>query len=119
MIIIPFWVKILAVAALVAGWSAFCYDLGYDKRDLEVKTDYINKIEDAQKIERALREELAGVSERLQSALADVKTEIVYVDKITTREIEKPVYSQCIIPESGVIIMRDNAQRLNSLRDKK
>lgn len=117
--IIPIWLKALLVLAVIAGWSAYCYDLGYDKKDLEVKTEYIAKMEEAQKIERELREDLAKTSERLQKALGQVRIETVYVDRITTREIEKPIYSQCIVPESGVVIIRDNAERLNSLRDKK
>lgn len=116
--LIPWWVKALVVAAVIAAYSFFWYDIGYDQKDLEVKTAQLEFIKESQKREDELREKLATTSENLQAALQEVRVEVVYVDKITRTEIEKPVYQACIVPESGVIIMNRNAQTLNDLRSK-
>lgn len=116
--IIPLWVKILIPLLIIGAWSYFCYDLGYDKKDLEHKTAILKEKDDQKKREDALRKELSETSEKLQNALSNIKTETVYVDRVVTKEIEKPVYGQCIVPDTGVELMRENADRLNNLRVK-
>lgn len=114
--LIPWWVKALVLAAILAAASYFWYDKGYDARDLEIKTEQLIEIEELQAQKAAKEGELRDVSAALQESLANVRVEIVYIDKVVTKEIEKPVYSQCIVPESGVSLLRENAQKLNSTR---
>jgi hypothetical protein len=115
--IIPFWAKALALALVIGGFSWFWYDKGYDARDLEVKTEQLATIEELTKQKQAKEAELRDVSQKLQDALRDVRVEVVYVDRVTRREIEKPVYSQCVVPESGGILINQNAERFNQLRE--
>lgn len=115
--IIPFWAKALVLVLLIGGLSWFWYDKGYDARDLEVKTEQLATIEELTKQKQAKEAELRETSQKLQDALRDVRVEVVYVDRVTRREIEKPVYSQCIVPESGGILINQNAERFNNLRE--
>lgn len=117
--VIPPWVKYLAVALLIAGFSWFWYDKGYDARDLEVKTEQLASIEQLAKDKAEKEKELRDTSQKLQDALADVKVKVVYVDRVTRTEVEKPVYSQCIVPESGGVLINQNADTFNSLREPK
>lgn len=115
--IIPFWVKALVLVALLAGFGWLAMDYGYDRRDLEVKTEQLLAIEAAATREAEVRTELSGVSQQLQDALRDVKVEVVYVDRITRKEIEKPVYEACELPETGRLLLRETATRLNDIRE--
>lgn len=117
--LIPPWVKYLAVAVLIAGFSWFWYDKGYDARDLEVKTEQLASIEQLAKDKEKVEADLRNTSQKLQDALTDVKVKVVYVDRVTRTEVEKPVYSQCVVPESGGILINQNADTFNSLREPK
>lgn len=117
--LIPPWVKILAVVLLIGGFSWFWYDKGYDARDLEVKTEQLASIEQLAKDKAQKEQELRDTSQKLQEALTDVKVKVVYVDRVTRTEVEKPVYSQCIVPESGGVLINQNAETFNSLREPK
>lgn len=114
--IIPFWAKALVLVLLLGGMSWFWYDKGYDARDLEVKTEQLATIEDLTKQRQAKEAELRDTSQKLQDALTNVKVQVVYVDRVTRTEIEKPIYSQCIVPESGGILINQNAESFNNLR---
>lgn len=115
--IIPFWVKALALTALLAFASYQVYNLGYDARDLEIKTEQLAVIEEAAKREREVRAELREVSGKLQDALRDVRVEVVYVDRVTRKEIEKPIYEACELPDTGRLLLRETAARYNQLRE--
>ena len=117
--LIPPWVKILVVVLLIGGFSWFWYDKGYDARDLEVKTEQLASIEQLAKDKAQKEQELRDTSQKLQEALTDVKVKVVYVDRVTRTEVEKPVYSQCIVPESGGVLINQNAETFNSLREPK
>lgn len=116
--LIPIWVKLLVVLALAGGLVFTGYNLGYDSRDLEVKTEQLAAIEDAAVREDSLRAQLSIVSMNLQEALQQVRVEVVYVDRVTRQEIQKPIYNQCLVPQSGTQLMVENATRLNNLRGK-
>lgn len=117
--LIPWWVKALALALILGGVSWFWYNKGYDAKDLEDKTEQLLTIEQMAKDKEEKAAELRSVSEKLQAALTDVKVEVVYVDRVTRTEIEKPVYSQCIVPESGGVLINSNAETFNNLREPK
>jgi len=114
--LIPIWVKALVLIGLLGVVFYKVYDLGYDARDLEIKTEQLQLLEDSRVREAALRAELAMTSMNLQEALQRVRVEVVYVDRVTRREIEKPIYSECLVPQSGVQLINENANRFNALR---
>jgi hypothetical protein len=114
--LIPLWVKILVVVLVIGSYTGGVYMKGRWDMEAKYNKEKLASIEDAAKRERELRGQLATTSEQLQAALRDVRVEVVYVDRVTRREIEKPIYSQCIVPQSGGQLMHDNAVRLNELR---
>lgn len=116
MTVIPPWVKVLGILVVVAG--IFLSGVNYGKSTTIAK--YADQsyaaLKESVKYERELQGKLMDVSEKLQNALTAVRTEIEYRDRVITREIEKPVYKTCIVPESGVSILNESARRYNEMR---
>jgi hypothetical protein len=126
MSIIPNWV-IVVITVLVFG-IVFVVGrtTGINSAELKYSKKTITSLEDAALRERELRATLETergrlriVSGKLQDALNG--KEVVYVDVIhnITKEIEKPVYSQCFVPASGLQLAGENAARLNATRSTK
>ena len=114
--LIPWWVKALIFAAILGSISWFWYARGYNDCDLKVKTHQLASIEQAAHDRQDLEAKLRDTSSKLQDALTDVKVKVVYVDRVTRTEVEKPIYTQCIVPESGGMLINQNAATFNSLR---
>lgn len=114
--IIPPWVKIALVLALLGGYSWWWYNLGWKTRDREALREKVAQMETAEKERKEIQDRLDDVSDRLQTALSNVRVETKYIDRVITKEIEKPIYTQCVLPDTGKVILNDNAERLNSLR---
>ncbi len=116
--VIPLWVKIAVIVALLAGsWGHGFYRGGKDKQadwDAE-KVDLLTK--HAARVKELTDKNLA-VSGELQDALKNVRIEYVTVRDTVTTEVEKPVYKECKVPETGTQVLQNNARRLNDLRVK-
>lgn len=115
-LLIPTWIKVAVILAVLAGYSWWWYDLGYDKRDHQALQEQVEATEKAAKDRQDIQDRLNDVSSKLQDALANVRVETKYIDRIITKEIEKPIYTQCVVPDTGKVILNDNADRLNRLR---
>lgn len=111
----PF-VKWALVAALIAGYSWFWYNQGHNARDRQALQEQVAAQEAADKKRQEVQDRLDDVSERLQNALNNVRVETRYIDRVITKEIEKPIYRECVVPDTGTTILNDNADRLNRLR---
>lgn len=116
MTVIPPWVKILGILVAIVG--IFLSGVNYGKSTTIAKyTDQTyTELKDSVKYERELQGKLMDVSTKLQDALVAVRTEVEYRDRVITKEIEKPVYKTCNVPESGVLILNDSARRYNEMR---
>jgi len=115
-VIIPAWVKYLVLAAIVAAYSFFWYNQGYKNRDRQALQEQVKAQQLAEKKRQETQKRLDDVSNRLQKALENVRVETHYIDRVITKEIEKPVYKNCVVPDTGSAVLNDNAERLNRLR---
>jgi hypothetical protein len=126
--VIPTWVKVvgfsLILAAIIGGSAHLGYNYGYDKRDVAAKADVIAQQQADLKAQQqlmadkkalqdkydGLSQELLDTQQKLQQAKSDVQVKIV-------KEIHSnPVYQSCVVPPSGVQLLRDQAKQLNSIR---
>lgn len=115
-VIIHPWVKVVLTIALLGGYSWWWYNLGWKSRDRDALQEKVAQMEAAEKEKKELQDRLDDVSARLQDALSNVRVETKYIDRVITKEIEKPIYTQCVLPDTGKVILNDNADRLNRLR---
>lgn len=115
-VIIPPWVKVAIIIAIFGGYSWWWYNLGWKSRDRDALQEKVAQMEAAENDKKEIQDRLDDVSSRLQTALSNVRVETRYVDRVITKEIEKPIYTQCVLPDTGKIILNDNADRLNRLR---
>lgn len=114
--IFPLWLKIVLLLAVVSGYSWFWYNMGWNARDRDALNEKVEQIEKAEEVRKETQNRYDDVSSRLQDALSNVRVETKYVDRVITKEIEKPIYSACVLPDTGKVILNDNATRLNNLR---
>lgn len=121
--IIPMWAKILIVLAILSGTFFYGRHTGWEARDYEVLQEKEDVLEKALADQLTLRTELETkrgelrtISEQLAAALGGQEEVTRYVTRTVTKEIEKPVYRDCVVPSTGVRILRGNVDRLNTLR---
>jgi preprotein translocase subunit SecF len=126
MSIIPLWVKIailLAVVSAIFG-SGFYegYHYGFDKRDLTCKTAIIDQqkadakaVEDQRRENETQRTKIADLSGQLQKSLSKVHVVYRTTKSKTSEEVKKPIYSTCVVPATGVKIISDAAASYNAI----
>lgn len=111
------------VLAIVLGSYFWAYNKGYNASEAKNKLEYTEALasQQAKFIEdvKALNTKYQTVSTEYQEVLKlqEHTKEIIYETKI--KEIAKPVYTQCLVPISGVQNLNDTAERLNAARSGK
>lgn len=116
--IIPFWAKVLIVIALMGGLYYTGYNEGKNDCIAKQTTSELSTLKESVAYERGLMDELRVTSAKLQESLTNVRTVTKWRERVLTKEVEKPVYKSCIVPESGAQILSENVDKLNSLRSK-
>jgi N-methylhydantoinase A/oxoprolinase/acetone carboxylase beta subunit len=81
-----------------------------EKRELEVKMQKV--IDDKNK-------ENYEMSASLEVALAELKKKAKVITKVVEKEIEKPIYRDCVMPPTGVQLLNETARSLNASRKSK
>jgi uncharacterized protein involved in exopolysaccharide biosynthesis len=129
--VIPPWVKFAVagvVLAVILGWTAHTsYTYGYNKRDVAAKAEIIAQQNADMKARDALDAQKKQLQDKYDSLAAELQTtqnqlaeEKKNVKTKIVKEIQSnPVYQSCTMPPSGVQIIRDQAQQLNSIRSGK
>lgn len=116
--IIPFlkskWViiPIIVILGVVLGFS-----YGYKYRGLLAADEQRQlQLEYARYINNELRKN-NELSQKLEDALKNQKETTKVVTKYVTKEIEKPVYRECVVPDSGVRTIQESVDGFNRSRD--
>lgn len=110
--------KYLAVVLIVLGLLSGAYYQGYKNRGL-VESE--NQLKIAEEWNRKLLSEIQKnlrLSSQLTEAKKNVRVIREEVIKNVTKEIENPVYSECIVPPSGVSALNAAADEFNREREK-
>lgn len=127
---IPNWVIVVItvlVFTLAFGGTYFLgRSAGVAAKTAEIQTERVLALNEAAKREHQLRidleterERLRTVSGKLQDALAGKKVVYEEVTNTIVKEVEKPVYRESHLPSSGVQVLSDAAERLNTTRQTK
>lgn len=103
----------------------FVYNIGYTKASLETKQcelDHANEVarvtsENSAKLIE-ISNKYSASSDDLFNSLKDLKVKEKVIKDVVIKEIEKPVYNLCVIPDSGMHTLRETADTLNSTRNK-
>lgn len=113
------YLGIVAVTAVALGLVVNkAYNAGEDKANAEWLEKELKRSQlHAEQIKKQ-QEELAKLNVNLETALKNTKTIIKEVEKKVTVEVEKPVYINCKMPETGTDIANDTVKRLNDQRKK-
>lgn len=102
---------------------AYVYNKGYDSAEIEYVNKYnaeVIKIKDNQMKEYIrLSDNYHAVSTEYQEFLKNNKATVEIIHDTKIKEIEKPIYSECIIPVTGVQNLNDSTRRLNEDRKAK
>lgn len=118
-------IKAVAIGLLLLSLLGIGFWAGYDYRDLKADRQENKALESSLKalsreieLNNRLQQDLTKVSIDYNVLLADrVEPEVRYVTREVVREVEKPIYSACIIPSSGVQLYNDAVRRYNETRD--
>ncbi|MBT9159058.1 MAG: hypothetical protein DDT26_00307 [Dehalococcoidia bacterium] len=116
-------VKIIAVLLLIAAlfFGGFYYGQRFADGE-HAKARHAELVEkqkalDAEIVRRnELQAELNTLSQTFETFKQTIKPEVVYVTRRVIEEIEKPVYTQCVVPPSGVLLHNETVDRLNAAR---
>lgn len=106
-----YW-KHLAVVFLFLFCVWRVYSWGYDNAEAECergRAELVNIIQQ----EKARRDQVVGDYEKKLLEAKPVK-ETIYRDVI--REVEKPIYKECKIPDTGTVVLQHSSEKLNLLR---
>lgn len=116
------WKLYLGIAAITSVALGLivnkAYNAGEDRANAkwlekELKRSQLH----AEQIKRQ-QEELAKLNVNLETALKNTKTIIKEVEKKVTVEVEKPIYINCKMPETGTDIANEMVKKLNEQRKK-
>jgi hypothetical protein len=102
----------VAVLGLIGG--AFFYGQHIEHLSNQVALDK-QRVEFQVKIDDEVkrREE---ISTRFETKLDNIKIVNTTITKNITKELAKPVYTDCKVPDTGVQLINDNAKSLNDVR---
>lgn len=106
---------ILVIGAFVVS-NVASFGAGYWQRGL-VETQRQVKL--IKSYNESLNNELRKnnvLSQQLEDALKNQKEVVRVVREYVTKEIEKPVYRDCVVPSSGVSAINETARNLNGTR---
>ena len=113
------YVGIAAITAVALGLVINkAYNAGEDKANAEWLEKEIKRTKQHEEQIRKQQEELAKLNANLETALKNTKTIVREVEKKVTVEVEKPIYINCKMPESGTEIANEMVKKLNSQRTK-
>jgi hypothetical protein len=114
--ILPIWAKILIIAALFGIiFGSGCYAGGKWVR-ADWDAEKVATLQAEAKLAKETQERYDDVSSKLQAALQSTTTTERVIDRGVIREVQKPVYTACIVPETGVILLNDATKKLNAER---
>lgn len=104
----------------IVGLFYFVYNKGYESAQTKYTNEYnaqVLVLKDNQLKEYIrLSQNYHTVSTEYQEFLKNNKATVEIIHDTKIKEIEKPVYSECIIPITGVQILNDSTRRLNEDR---
>lgn len=116
------WKLYLGIAAITAVALGLvinkAYNAGEDKANAEWLEKEIKRTKQHEEQIKKQQEELAKLNANLETALKNTKTIVREVEKKVTVEVEKPIYINCKMPESGTEIANEMVKKLNSQRTK-
>lgn len=118
-------IKIALFTAFLAAVLAAGFWSGYNYRDGEAAEDERDALKQSLDVislqiqqNNILQTDFTQVSKEYQELLNKrLEPEVRYVTNTVVREIEKPVYSECVVPDSGVRIFNETVERYNQARD--
>lgn len=113
------YIGIAAIAAVAFGLALnTAYNAGEDKANAKWLEKELKRSQSHAEQLKKQQEELAKLNINLESALKNTKTIIKEIEKKVTVEVEKPVYINCKMPETGTEIANRMVKELNSMRSK-
>jgi hypothetical protein len=105
----------ITAASVAIAFMAGSY-FGYDYADSKCEADKRQALQSAVEQRDQQQDKYNRMAGWYEKRLANVRKQERVVTKVVEKEIEKPVYSQCIIPDSGVQLLNDSASSFNSSR---
>ena len=115
--LLKWWKEILVSLIIVAGIayiSKRLYDVGYEAATVKCEMSR-KELRDAIAAEVARREK---VEKEYDEVVNKTKEKVKVVTRTITKEVEKPIYKECKLPETGTAALRDVVKELNSVREK-
>jgi uncharacterized protein YxeA len=105
-------VKVIAI--LIAFVLTFVGGYKYNQaQELEAQAKLKDEYDQAMKAERDRRDQ---ISKEYEEKLAAAKGKTRVVTRTITKEVEKPIYKECKLPESGVRAINEAAKVHNEAR---
>ncbi len=96
-------------------WSG--YKLGnnkYESLKLEVAQQEVARVTEYNRLIAEQSARTAEVESAYQEEIARLKTRVRTITKEVVREVEKPVYRECVLPESGRMLLDDAVRAANA-----
>lgn len=116
------WKLYLGIAAITAVVLGFivnkAYNAGEDKANAQWLEKELKRTKQHDEQIRKQQEELSKLNANLETALKNTKTIIREVEKKVNVEVEKPIYINCKMPETGTEIANEVVKKLNNERKK-
>lgn len=116
------WKLYLGIAAITAVALGLivnkAYNAGEDKANAEWLEKELKRTKQHEEQVRRQQEELAKLNANLEAALKNTKTIIREVEKKVEVEVDKPIYINCKMPETGTEIANELVRKLNKERSK-
>lgn len=118
------YVELIRVIGLVltvilifsAGWKL--RDFQQTESEFKEMTSIIRQRDVLDLQKQALETTVAEQSAQLERQLSSNDREIRYITKTVTKEVEKPVYKDCVVPVSGIESLKEAQRKLNEVRQK-
>jgi hypothetical protein len=109
--LVKYW-KPIAVGIAIIG--VFFAGIRYESAKCEIErleliAEYTLMIQE--EVDR--RQQISEVYEQQMAELRSQQREIIRAVEV---EIEKPIYNECRVPESGIKLLNDTVNKLNNLR---
>lgn len=109
-------VALVLVGGLLTKTYYSGYTAGKEACELKHQKEYEKLKEDYEKQLDAERKKNEDLATKLDNKLVEVKTITKVITRNVLKEIEKPVYHDCIVPDSGLRIRNEAAAKYNSSR---